>query len=305
MDFKKELKFLKEQLAFEGRIKDTGYDNIVIAGMGGSGMPGKIFQELYTKKPVHLVDDYHIPEFVGPKTLFIAISYSGDTEETISATKHAEKKGAHIATISTNGEISKHGHEHIMIPKKGLQPRSSLGYMLVPLLMSFNVCTKNDLQGAYKILRELDDDNEACKQQAAHIFKERKIPVVHGSSPFKSVAYRWKTQFNENAKIMAYAHNFPELNHNDTVAFANTYNKEMFFFLAFEPVNPRVKKRVDLTSKLTDTDFHVVKPKGKNTIEKLFYLMHYGDYVSYHLANMRGIDATDIGLSEVLKKKLK
>ncbi len=303
-EFKKELLFLKEQLAFKGRIKDTRGSNIVVAGMGGSGMPGRIFQELYSDRPVYLVDDYHIPRFVGPNTLFIAISNSGNTEETLSATEQAEKKGARVVTISKGGELAKHGDEHIALPKKKLQPRSSVGYMLLPLLNSFNICTREELKRTYKLLDALDRDNSECQKCAAEVFKDQKIPVVQGSAPFKSVAYRWKTQFNENAKIIAYANHLPEMNHNDTVAFAHTYNKKMFFFFAFNPQHDRNRERLRLTSELTDTDFYVIKPKGRSTVEKLFYLMHYGDYVSYHLSKLRQIDARDIGVSEELKERL-
>jgi glucose/mannose-6-phosphate isomerase len=304
MDFKHELESLKEQLTFNGRIKDTNYDNIVIAGMGGSGMPGRIFHELYSEKPVYLVDDYHIPNFVGPRTLFISVSNSGNTEETISATKQAVEKGAHIVTISKGGELVKYGDEHIILPKKNLQPRSSIGYMLAPFLSSFGICTQKELLGVYKILDELDKDNEECKQYAVEIFKGEKIPVIQGSAPFKTVAYRWKTQFNENAKIFAYANSFPELNHNDTVALTHTYNKKAFFFFAFNPQYERIKKRLALTSELTNTELHVIDAKGKNTIEKLFYLMHYGDYISYHLSKLRGLDAKDISVSLEMKRRL-
>lgn len=304
MDYLDEIKSLKDQLSFSDTIKDIEYDRIVIAGMGGSGIIGKMFEELYTQKPIFIVQDYQIPDFVDKNTLFIGSSYSGNTEEVLSAVSLAKKKGARIATISAGGQISKYGDENVHIPRAGLQPRAALGYLLVPLLLSFGVSTKAELTRTQKILKELDDDNSECEMHAKNIFSNSSIPVVYGVAPFKNVAYRWKTQMGENAKILAYSNNFPELNHNDTMALAKTYRKEMFYFFVFESSQRIINKRIELTSKITKTKFHMIKPEGKSIVEKLFYLIHYGDYVSYHLGRLRGVDTRDIGLVEEIKKGL-
>jgi glucose/mannose-6-phosphate isomerase len=304
MEFLEELRFLKEQLGFRETIKDTDYEQVVIAGMGSSGIAGRIFQELYTKKPVFLIDDYRIPEFVNSKTLFIAISYSGNTEETLTAAAAARERGARIATISSGGKMCKLGDENVLIPRADFQPRAAMGYLLMPLLLSFKVSTEEDLKRAYALLSELDDDNEECKRHADAIWKAKSIPLVFAASPFRGVAYRWKAQFNENAKVMSYANYFPELSHNETMALAGTYKKDMFYFFVLGSEYANIRRRIELTEGLTDTSFHDVALKGRSLTEKVFYLIHYGDYVSYHLGKQKGEDPADWHIVEDLKKKL-
>ncbi|MDE1823674.1 MAG: bifunctional phosphoglucose/phosphomannose isomerase [Candidatus Micrarchaeota archaeon] len=304
MEFIEELRSLKEQVKFDKRIENVqDFDNMVIAGMGGSGICGKIFQELYSKKPVITLDDYHTPEFVSDNTLFIGISYSGNTEETISAINEAKSKGARIITISAGGALEKMGYEHISIPL-GLQPRSAGGYMLVPLLNSFGMMDEGIIERTYALLDELDRENSRCMAHAKRIATGKKIPVIFGASPYRNVAMKWKNQFNENAKVIAYANSFPELNHNDTMALAQTYRKKNLYFFAFGSDYERIEQRIQVTKEITDTNFRIIKPKGKSTVEKLFYLIHYGDYISYHLAGIRGINPTDVSIIEELKRRL-
>lgn len=305
MEFIDELRKLKEQVKFSARFElDKDYDNIVIAGMGGSGIAGKIFQEIYTKKPVTVIDDYHIPEFVNEKTVFIGMSYSGNTEETISATNEAIKKGAMILLVTTGGKLSKMEGQKIAIPA-GLQPRSSLGYMLLPLINTFMPQGDDVRERTYKALEKMDSDNRNMKEMAELIHDGDKIPVIYGCSPYRPVAYRWKTQLNENSKVLAYSSYFPELNHNDTAPLRDTYRKQEFIFFTFYTQSePRVTKRIDVTSDLTDTKFIRIKPEGESLFEKLFYLIHYGDYLSYHLAIERKLDPSDVSIIEKLKHRL-
>ncbi|MEM3227024.1 MAG: bifunctional phosphoglucose/phosphomannose isomerase, partial [Thermoplasmata archaeon] len=243
MKFIEELKTLKEQVKFDSKFNiDKDYENIVIAGMGGSGIVGSIFKELYTLKPVVLVDDYYIPDFVNEKTLFISISYSGNTEETLNATDLAIEKKATVLAITSGGKLGEKGVQNVTVPK-GLQPRSSIGYMLMPLLNTFMPQSKKRIDNVHRILDEMDQNNEHIKAQAYEIFKDNSIPVIYGHYPFKAVAYRWKTQFNENSKIIAYSNSFPELNHNDTMPLRDTYRKSNFIFFTFSSSNDKIKKR--------------------------------------------------------------
>lgn len=305
MEFIEELRFLKEQLFFkEKAARKDGFSNIIIAGMGGSGVAGQIFSEMYSEIPVHLVDDYSIPRFASKDTLFIGISYSGNTEETVSATREAIRKKAHVVTISSGGKLQKLGNQHIRIPNASLQPRSATGYMLMPLLNTFGLVKKKDLQSAYWLLSELDKDNEECRVHAQSIIQGEKIPCVFGSSPFSSIAYRWKTQFNENAKVLAYSNSFPELNHNDTMALAQTYSKEKFYFMVFASERERIRKRISVTAEIANAQFNEIKAKGRTDFERMLYLLHYGDYVSYHLGKLRNVAPEDVSLIQKLKEKL-
>jgi glucose/mannose-6-phosphate isomerase len=304
MEFLEELRFLKEQLNFRETIKDTNYEQLVIAGMGSSGIAGRIFQELYTEKPSYLIDDYHVPKFINSKTLFIAISYSGNTEETLATAAAARERGARIATISSGGKLSKFGDENIIIPRADFQPRAAMGYLLMPLLLSFKVSTEEDLKRTYALLSELDDDNKECEDYADAIWKTKGIPLIYASAPYRGVAYRWKAQFNENAKVMSYTNYFPELSHNETMALAKTYKKELFYFFVLGSEYANIKKRMDLTSEMTSTEFHVIAPRGRSLTEKVFYLIHFGDYVSYYLGKRKGEDPADWSIVENLKRRL-
>ena len=304
MDFLEELRFLKEQLGFRETIKDIDYEKVVIAGMGSSGIAGRIFQELYTERPTFLVDEYRIPKFVDSKTLFIAISYSGNTEETLTATAAARERGARIVAISSGGKLQGRGDENILIPRSDFQPRAAMGWLLMPLLLSFKVATGDDLKRTYALLSELDNDNEGCRKHAEAIWKAKSIPLVFAASPFRGVAYRWKAQFNENAKVISYANYFPELSHNETMALSKTYRKDLFYFFVLGSEYPEIKRRVDLTSGMTETEFHEVALKGKSMTEKAFYLIHYGDYVTYHLGKLKNEDPADWSLVEDLKRRL-
>lgn len=306
MKFIDELKLLKEQLRFKEAIEvPEGTQNVVIAGMGGSGIAGKIFSEFYSKKPVFIADDYHLPDFVSKSTLLIGISYSGNTEETISTVKEGIKKGARIATIGTGGELEKYGEQHIKIPVKGIQPRSATGWMLMPLLNGFGVVAPAEVDEAYGLVDELDRNNSACLDVAREIASGDHIPVIYGSAPFKTVAYRWKMQFNENAKVIAYPASFPELNHSDTMALSRTYRKENLYFLVFGSKSKKISRRIEVTARITGSRFRIIPPKGTTDFARMFHLFHYGDYLSYHLSTIRGVDPMDISLIEELKANLK
>jgi glucose/mannose-6-phosphate isomerase len=307
MEYIEEITSLKEQISFRGMIDvPSAIDNIVIAGMGGSGIAGRIFKEFYTKKPVTLVRSYDIPEFVGPKTLFVAISYSGNTEETLLATKKAREKGAQITAISTGGKLAELVKDTVIVPD-GYQPRSAVGYLTIPLLSGFELFNEPELDVAKKLLINSDVNVNPYKKFADEIFSGSKIPVIFGTPGFDSVAYRWKTQFNENAKVLAYSTSFPELNHNDTMALENTYRKDEFYFfvLTHKPLEKEIADRIRITSKLCKFEMKEVEGEGTSLFSKVFTLIHKGDYISYFLAQKRGVDPRNVAVIENLKNELR
>lgn len=304
MEFLDQLKNLKEQLKFESSFGSVRpFSNIIISGMGGSGIAGSIFSELYDRSPVTVVSDYNLPAYAGPDTLFIGISYSGNTEETLTATREAVRKGCQIRLITSGGELSELGEKTVIIPS-GLQPRSALGYLLVPFLRSFMNFNESDYEETCRILSGLDAEHREARELAETIGREGSIPVIFGHYPYRWVAYRWKTQFNENSKILAFSNFFPELNHNDTVPLKSTYRKDAFRFISFGDASDRIEKRIEITSRITGTDFVRVHVNGKTLLQKLFYLIHYGDYVSYHLAKYRNIDPEEVSVISSLKDEL-
>ena len=305
MDFPEELNTLKDQVLISDSFNiPEDFDNIVISGMGGSGIVGKLFSELYSAKPVICLDDYNIPEFVGKETVFIGISYSGNTEETISCTEQALKRGALVFAITSGGVLSGMVKEKIIIPP-GLQPRSAIGYMLMPLLNTFMHMDSGKRKALSDLIDGVDRHHEEASKLGKEIALEKKIPAIYGFSPFRYVAYRWKTQFNENSKLMAINNYFPELNHNDTMSLRDTYLKETFFFITFGGSSGKIGSRINATGKVTSTEFYEVAPSGRDDIEKMFYLIHFGDYMSLETALSRNVDPGDVSSIEELKRLIK
>lgn len=305
MKFLDELRTLREQINFKGKISDiSGYNKLIIAGMGGSGIAGKIFQELYTGMPLFNLDGYHVPDYVDSNTLFIATSYSGNTEETLSSAREAMDRGARVVAITSGGKLASLVKEAIKIPS-GIQPRSAMGYLMMPLLNTFMDLDDAVIGRIGDLLWDLDEDNEYIRSEAGKLAADKSIPIVYGHSPFRWVAYRWKTQFNENSKVMAYSNYFPELNHNELVPLKDSYGLDNFRFYIFDGgMDTQTEKRVRFTENSTGIGFHRIPVKGETNIEKIFYLIHYGDYLTYHLALERGIDPTDVSILQDLKRSI-
>lgn len=304
MNFLDQLKNLSSQVKYETDLGDIPeFNNIVIAGMGGSGIAGSIFSEIYDRTPVQVVSDYMLPQYAGKDTLFIGISYSGNTEETLQVSKEAIKRGCSVKLITSGGKLSELDGDVIRIPG-GLQPRSAIGYLLKPFLTSFISNDEEEYLGISDLLSDMDTDNSEEKALAEEITEAGRIPIIYGHYPYRWLAYRWKTQFNENSKLLAYSAYFPELNHNETVPLKGTYGKDRFQFITFGDAPRRVERRMSITSEITDTEFTRIEVEGNSLLEKLFYLIHYGDYLSYHIAMARGIDPEDVSVITELKDRL-
>lgn len=305
MNFKEQLENFSEQFGKGSKFKIHGkFNNIVISGMGGSGIVGRIFSELYSQLPVQVVSDYSLPDYCGKSTLFIGISYSGNTEETIRTTKEAISRGSEVLAITSGGELANLAPQVARVPP-GLQPRNALGYMLDPLLNTFLHFDGDQVASIRTILKSLDRENIFLKEAASTIFHGSYIPWILGYSPYSWTAYRWRTQFNENSKIMAVNSTFPELNHNETMSLRASYSLDKFLFITLgKPDNERVMKRIRITSEITGRKFLNIPESGNTLLEKVLYMIHCGDYLTYYLAEMRNVDPMDVSMIEELKQKL-
>lgn len=305
MNFIEQVRSFPEQILRDKTFQiDRKFNKIVISGMGGSGIVGRIFAELYEQFPVQVVSDYKIPDYVDRDTLFIAISYSGNTEETLSTLKQAETRGAQIKTITSGGELGKSGFESVMVPS-GMQPRNALGYMLAPLLRSILKLDAEEIKSAASILREIEKKSSYLKEMAENICSDELIPWIVGYEPYIATSYRWKTQFNENGKILAVNSVIPELNHNETMPLKMSYGLKRFYFITLgNPINERTARRLRITSELTGLKFHNVMEAGNTKLQKILSMIHSGDYISYYVSEIRGLDPMDVSLIEELKKRL-
>ena len=196
-------------------------DKIVVCGMGGSAVGGDLLKAYMhdSKTPVFVVRDYNVPNFVDENSLVFAVSYSGSTEETLAAYEDALRKKAKIVAVTSGGQLGSMAKKAIKIPA-GLQPRAALGYLFFPILGVLNNSGIVDVKGKeieemLDILSKTDDFKTVGERIAKKI--GLRTPLIYASELLGAVAYRWKTQFNENSKSPAFHHVFAELNHNEIV----------------------------------------------------------------------------------------
>jgi len=285
--------------------------SIVICGMGGSAIGGDLLKTYCsnTKLPVFVSRDYKVPEFVDNYTLVFAVSYSGNTEETLSSFHDAKKKGAQIIAITSGGELAKAAEKVIKIPS-GLQPRAALGYLFFPMMgVLYNsnlIDVKNtDLNEVLALLNQKEGIKSIAEELAKKI--EGKIPLIYSSELLKPVAYRFQTQINENAKYPAFHSAFSEMNHNEINAFrAMERSRFIAILLKDENDHPKIKRRMDVCKKIMEDHINVeeVKVKGSSLLARMFYTIYISDYTSYYLALRERIDPTPVEVIEWLKKQL-
>ena len=303
-------------------------ERVLVLGLGGSAIGGDLVRSLLegvSPAPIAVNRDYGVPAYVDDRTVVIASSYSGGTEETLSAVREAEERGARVIAITTGGELGDLAREKgwpvIRLPG-GLSPRAAIGYSFVPLLVTMErlgLCGSVDaaLAETASVLERQREryglDVPASNNPAKRLALELKgrLPLIYGSRGWKgAAAYRWKTQINENAKAPAYWNVFPELNHNETVGWespAEVMGRVHLVILRDETDSPRVKARVDITREIMEGavgDVTELWAEGDSDVARLFSLIYPGDFVSYYLALAYRNDPTPIKMIDLLKSRL-
>jgi len=265
--------------------------------------------------PIIVNKDYFLPDFVNSNSLVIISSYSGNTEETISAMNQAIAKNAQIICVTSGGEVQaiakKHNYDTIIIPG-GNPPRSCIGYSLIQLfkIVQFNGFVKTDLLSQVQTtITLLDKEKEAIKTEATLVSKTllHKIPVIYSLGSCEGVAVRFRQQINENSKMLCWHHTFPEMNHNELVGWTEKNNSlaVVTFRTSFD--YERTVKRYDLCKELftkysnSVTD---ITAKGTSKVEQFFYLINIGDWISCYIADLKNIDAVEVNVITHLKNEL-
>lgn len=313
---------VKEALEISKNIKvifaDKEIRNVVVSGLGGSGIGGNMASDLNAKElkvPFIVNKDYFIPNFVDSNTLFIACSYSGNTEETLNAYDLAIKSGANVFCISSGGALiekaKKDKVDYIRVPG-GQPPRASLGYSLVQLL---GVLYASGLTSD-KVLNELDvacalldKEKENIKKEASSIAEKMvgKIPMIYSTTPIASIGVRFKQQINENSKMLCWEHVVPEMNHNELVGWRKKSTDWIPVFLRTESDFERNKTRIELNKDIISeyaTEIIEIWAKGDNLSEHFLYLIHLTDWVSLYIAEQTKVDPIEIGVINYLKDSL-
>ena len=289
--------------------------NVLICGLGGSGIGGSIVSELVAANatvPINVTKGYFIPAYVDEHTLVIISSYSGNTEETLNCMEAAITKNAEIVSVTSGGkvlELSKtNGFDYIEVPG-GMPPRSCLGYSLTQLffILDFHkiITTdyKSELEASIKLI---DSEAKNIVEEAKNIAKkiQGKIPVIYATTNNEGIAVRFRQQLNENAKILCWHHIIPEMNHNELVGWTEKNdNLSVLIFLDKDDYS-RNLARVDINKKVITEYASAVTEiysKGNSIIEKAIYFIHLGDWISVELAELRKVDAVEVNVINHLK----
>lgn len=303
---------------------------LLVLGMGGSAIGGEFLLNLLAEKisrPIHVNRTYTLPAWVRKGTLVLASSYSGNTEETLSACAQAYEKGCRIFAVTSGGALARwarrRGLPVLLIPQ-GLPPRTALGFLaFVPLgaLARFGWVGKETL-GVEKACRNLERFVEfslgpgvptatnPAKKMARQI--QGRLPILYGAAGgFEALTYRWRTQLEENAKTLAFHHLFPEATHNEISGWDQpraVVGQSAAIFLKDPAIHPRTLRRMDFTAALIRRQrarVMEVAVSGGSVLERMLKLIALGDFVSVYLGLLYGADPTPVHRVEALKKFMK
>ena len=302
--------------------------HIIILGMGGSAIGGALLQGLVAGEcavPITVVRGYDLPAFVrGPDHLVIGCSYSGNTEETLSAFGEALERGVRPVLVTTGGKLA------ALAQEKGIplvrfdyraQPRAALGYSFtLPLGLLWRLGLLRDysadLEEAIQVMEawqmEIGPDAPAARNAAKSLAGQiaGRLPVAYGAGFLAAVANRWKTQFNENSKHWAFFEVLPELNHNAVVGFGiprSVRDQTIVLMLRSSLDHPRVQVRWDVTQELLlreGVPTETLEGRGESRLAQMLSLIHFGDYVSFYLSLLNGVDPTPVETIAFLKQRL-
>jgi glucose/mannose-6-phosphate isomerase len=298
---------------------------LIVAGMGGSAIGGQLARAIlgdHASRPLLGARAYGLPPWTTPDTTVLCASYSGNTEETLACYEAAGVIGAQRVAVTSGGklaELARADGVPVVPVAGGFQPRAAVAYMTVAVLQVAALCgvgpgMNSELDVAADHLEELVIEwgpEGAADGLAKRLARQlhATIPIIAGAGLTTPIAYRWKTQLNENAKMPAYAQELPELDHNEVVGWSATpeFGRFSAVFLDDCDTHPRVKERIELTSRLIApgaAGVHRVESRGQTTVERVFSLVLLGDLVSVYLAALRGVDPADIEVLERLKDEL-
>lgn len=294
------------------------YHNVVISGLGGSGIGGKIISQMVANEmsiPVVTNNDYHLPNFANEHTLVIVSSYSGNTEETLSAMEIALERNCEVACITSGGKVlemaQSKGLQYIQIPG-GLPPRASFGLnspQLLYILHYYGLISDAFENKINQVADRLTNEEEKIRAQAQELSKGLldHIPIIYSSPSYEGVGVRFRQQLNENSKMLCWHAVLPEMNHNELVGWAGGDEKFAVVMFRTEDDYSRTQLRMNLSKtifkKHTDRIFEI-HAKGDNIIERSYYLINVGDWISYYLAEQKDIDPVEVKVIDFLKSEL-
>ncbi len=313
---------LQESVAIGKKAKysfpSTKFGQVVVSGLGGSGIGASIVQEYVIDKlavPFMVNKNYFIPKCVNAQTLFIACSYSGNTEETLLAVESAKKSNAVIVCITSGGELSsfarRYNYPLIEIPG-GMPPRACLGYSLVQLL--FVLKKAKLLKSAFEdeindAIVRINKETKAMQKNALSIATRLvdKQVAIYSTAGKDGLAKRFRQQLNENAKILGWSNVIPEMTHNEIVGWRAENKNIAVIFCYHKDDFAKNLKRLQVLKKVVrqyHPDFSEISIKGNSYLEQAFYFIHLTDWISLHLSNLNHHDPIEVKVIDYLKAEM-
>ena len=312
-----------EDAASGAPVRPTG---VILCGMGGSAIGADLVLACLPglDVPAAVVRGYDLPAWAGPQTLVIMASHSGETEETLSCAAAALERGCRPVCMASGGALERFAEEHglrfVKVPGGG-QPRAAVGYLTAPLLAAFEAAgladrVKDSIDEAAAVLRDGNESLGPERPPAANPAKALALrlhgrqAVVYGAGLTVPAARRWKGQINENAKAPAFWNELPELDHNELVGWTSlplVASSSLVVFLEDAACDPRLRRRAELTAaelEALGVAVERVSARGESRLARLFSLVQLGDYVSFYLALLYGVDPTPVRALQDFKAKL-
>jgi glucose/mannose-6-phosphate isomerase len=312
------------RLADHVRVPGERPRAVCLLGMGGSAVAGDLLGALVRPLapfPVHVVRGYTVPAWVGPDTVVVASSYSGHTEETLAAFEAARARTARLLVVSSGGELGawaeREGVPWLRVPA-GFPPRAALAFLLLPLVVLLErlgggVGLPAEREEAVAVLTalgaalapEVPTAENPAKALALRL--AGRVPAIYGSELTGPVAYRWRTQLEENAKVLAVSGALPEMNHNAIEAWGAGPGSAWTVVLLRDPgEHPRVVRRLALTREIVGAHapVHEAWAQGQGRLARLLSLVLQGDWTSYYVAIARGVDPWAVERLEALKRRM-
>lgn len=309
-----QIKYAVENYSNHG-LQLSNYTNIIIGGLGGSGIGGRLVKNLFQDEitvPVECIADYGLPAYAGPKTLVILGSYSGNTEETLSMFNEVKSRGCDMLIATSGGKLKALAAENnlkVFPIEGGFQPRMALGFSLTYLILMFGELVGRDLKEEMLTVAASFDSTEAYENDAQDLFERIKSKAQHKfvvvtDQYFESTGIRFAQQVQENAKHECFTHVLPEANHNVIESYYGVLPSVYFFLDSGK--NERVSARFEFLTNLLEVENHkVVGMQVENfTIQVVYQIIHRLDWLSLYLADFRKVDSLNVPNIASLKEFL-
>lgn len=314
---------LKEALEIgaQAEIRPHSHDinKVYVAGLGGSGIGANFVAEFVrdeAKIPYLVGKGYHIPAFIDAYTLAIVSSYSGNTEETLSSFHQIAETGAKIVVISSGGKLIELAKEmnldYIQVPGDWPSPRACLGYSLVQqlfVLKKLGLIGESTIQQIGTSAAFLEENAEDIKAKGQRLAQQlhRKTAIIYTTDRMEAVAVRFRQQINENSKKLCWHHVIPEMNHNELVGWRDVDDSLAVVYFRNDDDYARNQTRIEINQEIiSNYTSHIIDifSQGDSLVERAMYLVNLGDWASFYLAELRGVDSIEVNVIDHLKGEL-